>query len=216
MNKITICCIKKGDKYGPEYVNILESMVSHNVRRLLFDFVCFTDNPIGISKKVRVLPLPFDAPGWWGKMGLYMPSIPGISTERLLFLDLDIVITGSIDEAIEWPSDHVMARDWPEGWWPEGDPKSKVPNSSVILLKIGSRAEIWEAFKQAGFPCQKSQQGWVNDRFGKSFDLFPDKIVQSYKLHRLENKVCLDCKIVMFHGKPKPPECGGWVKELWS
>jgi hypothetical protein len=215
MNKITICCIKKGSKYGSEYVNILKAMISRHIS-VPFDFACFTDDSRGIAEGIKVFPLPYDAPGWWGKMGLYMPSVPGISTDRLLFLDLDVVITESLDEIINWPSEHAMARDWPEKQWPASDPRSKIPNSSVILLKIGSRAKIWDAFKKAGFPCIGGDQDWVYENFGGSFDLFPDRFIQSYKLHNLQERFSSDCRIVMFHGRPKPPECGGWVKEYWS
>jgi hypothetical protein len=46
--------------------------------------------------------------------------------------------------------------------------------------------------------------------------LLPEEIVQSYKMHRLEGDAPPPCDIVMFHGTPKPHECGGWVKEYWQ
>ena len=43
-----IICLKHGNKYGPEYVNTLESMVRRNCT-MSFEFVCFTDDPKGIN-----------------------------------------------------------------------------------------------------------------------------------------------------------------------
>lgn len=51
-----IICLKHGNKYGPEYVNTLESMVRRNCT-MSFEFVCFTDDPKGINSTVRIMPL---------------------------------------------------------------------------------------------------------------------------------------------------------------
>lgn len=48
-------------------------------------------------------------------------------------------------------------------------------------------------------------------------DLFPEEWCQSYKLHYLRRgKLSDDCRIVAFHGRPKPHEVNDfWVKENW-
>jgi len=213
--EVTICCLKKGDKYGPEYVNRLYAMVQRNVHMTGFDFVCFTDNASGIHPRIRTAPLPYDAPGWWGKMGLYMPSIPGIHTERLLFLDLDIAITGPLDGLMTFPTDFAMAQDWPTGTWPAGDERNRQGQSSVILLKVGSQARIWHRYISEGRPDRWGDQEWINAAFPGSMKLFPERLVQSYKLHHLEGEELPKCSVVMFHGEPKPADCGGWVKRVW-
>jgi hypothetical protein len=213
----TVCCLKWGTQYGPEYVNILYAMVQRNVQMAGFDFVCFTDNPQGIHSWIRTAPLPYEAPKWWGKMGLYMPTIPGIHTERLLFLDLDVVVTGPLDEMLQYPGDFVMAMDWPSGTYPAENPKSRNGQTSAILLEVGSRTDIWEKYVEAGKPTPSNpgDQEWINDAFPGSMALFPERLVQSYKLHKLAGDAPPKCSVVMFHGRPKPPDCGGWVKELW-
>jgi predicted O-methyltransferase YrrM len=213
----TVCCLKWGTQYGPEYVNILYAMVQRNVQMAGFDFVCLTDNPQGIHPWIRTAPLPYDAPKWWGKMGLYMPIIPGIQTERLLFLDLDVVVTGPLDEMLQYPGDFVMAMDWPSGTYPAENPKSRNGQTSAILLEVGSRTDIWEKYVEAGKPTPSNpgDQEWINDAFPGSMALFPERLVQSYKLHKLAGDALPKCSVVMFHGRPKPPDCGGWVKERW-
>lgn len=213
----TVCCIKKGNKYGPEYVNRLYSMVQRHAFYEPWDFVCFTDDTTGIDPWVKTAPLPWDAPGWWGKMGLFRDEIPEIRTRHLLFLDLDVVITGRLDEILSWPSDFAMIRDWPEGQWPDSDRRAKDANSSVILLTVGSHPDIWEKYAEEGFPIAGGDQDFVNLHFKGAFDLFPDRLMKSYKLHHLENGVPADCRIVMFHGNPKQADIKtGWVPELWK
>jgi predicted O-methyltransferase YrrM len=213
----TVCCLKWGTQYGPEYVNILYAMVQRNVQMSGFDFVCFTDNPHGIHPWIRTAPLPYVAPKWWGKMGLYMPTIPGIHTERLLFLDLDVAVIGPLDEMLHYLGDLVMAMDWPSGTWPSGDRKNRNGQTSVTLLKVGARTDIWDKYVAAGKPTYQTpgDQEWINENFPGGMALFPERFVQSYKLHKLQGDVLPRCSVVMFHGEPKQASCGGWVKERW-
>lgn len=215
-SKLVVCCIKQGPRYGAEYVNTLYNMVERNLT-VPHDFVCFTDNPEGINPEITILPPLCPEAGWWGKMYLYQANIPGLKTaKRILYLDLDVVITGSLDDVVKFDSDHAMIRDYPEGYFPAGDIRQRHGNSSVILLTVGKRTEIWKEYKAAGEPKYGSQQGWINERFPNKFDLFPDWMMKSYKMHNLQSAVPEDCRIVMFHGIPKPPDCGGWVKDIWQ
>ena len=47
-NKITVLCVKFGNKYGPEYVERLRNMVSRHMTRP-YEFACLTDDPNPIS-----------------------------------------------------------------------------------------------------------------------------------------------------------------------
>lgn len=216
-DSVTICCLKNGAKYGSDYVNRLYRMVQRNVQMVGFDFLCFTDDPAGIESCIRTAPLPHQAPGWWPKMGLYKPAIDGVRTPRLLFLDLDVVVAGPLDEILSCPSDFAMARDWPAGTWPPGDPRSRFGQTSVVLLRVGAASRIWEQYRAEGYPmpARSGDQEWINAAFPGSMALLPERYVQSYKLHELAGEKPPACSVVMFHGEPKPPYCGGWVKEAW-
>lgn len=213
---ITICCLKQGKKYNATYVNRLYNMVSRNMSEP-FKFVCFTDNRLGINKEVDMFPLPYNAEGWWGKMGLYKQKIDGVDTEKLLFLDLDVVITGRLEPICNYSSDFALAKDYPVYSYNENDVRQKWGNSSVVLLRIGSQVKIWDTFVERGYPQPKrcGDQEFINQVFYGECDLLPEDLVKSYKLHNLAGNEVPDCSVVMFHGTPKPPECGGWVKRLW-
>lgn len=214
---LTLCCIKKGTKYGADYVNILASMIRKNVKEVSYEFVCFTEDSSGIIPGVRIEPLPYDGNSWWTKMGLYLPEIPGVHTKRLVFFDLDVVVTGCLDELLLQEEDLMMAKDWPTGIWPKSDRQDRDGNSSVLSIRVGSRAHIWRRYLSAGCPTKANDgdQEWVNRMFPGQVKLMPERFVQSYKLHHLEGETIPDCSVVMFHGEPKPPQCGGWVRRLW-
>ena len=83
-----VICIKWGDLYGPEYVNIMHAMVSRNLS-YPFRFICFTDNAKEISSKVECLPLPElgvdipnDAPGKWPKQALWSENLYDLKIEK--------------------------------------------------------------------------------------------------------------------------------------
>ena len=57
MQAVNVLCIKWGNKYGPEYVNKLHSMVRRHLHRP-FRFVCLTDDGAGIDPSIEVKPIP--------------------------------------------------------------------------------------------------------------------------------------------------------------
>ena len=97
----TVICMKWGTAYGAEYANTLYSMVHRHTARPL-RFVCFTDNADGLRADIEAQPLPpIDLPPShaakpWRKISLWQRRLADLSGD-VLFLDLDVVITGSIE-----------------------------------------------------------------------------------------------------------------------
>ncbi len=211
MADITICCIKWGTKYGPEYVNKLYAMVRRNVLCVPHDFVCFTEDPTGIDPEIRIAPLPCVHPAWWQKVGLFQERIPGVDTAKIFFIDLDMVIVSEIDAMLEYDSDFTIMRNWP----PEmhGDDNSYM--TAAFLLKVGAQPNAWRFFEPRVMREYPSDQEWITAS-APGADLFPYDWTPSYKLRRLQDHIPPEAKIVAFHGLPRPHQCGGWVKEYWK
>lgn len=210
---VTICCIKWGKKYGPEYVNALFNMVDRNIHFTAWRFVCFTEDSLGIDERIRVVPLLCSYPGWWQKIGLFQETLPNVPAEKILFLDLDIVITGELDTILNLDADFAICRDWP----PEMNSRDLSCNSSVFLLRVGSRPQVWnhfhpEVMNMRQFP---TDQEWITEKIPGA-SMFPYDWTPSYKLRKLQDAVPDGARIVLFHGTPKPHQCGGWVKDLWK
>ncbi len=98
-----VICINWGTEYGAPYVNRLYAMVARNITPP-FTFTCFTDNPSGIHPAVICEELPeidYEIPktkrGIWPKSRLWGAKLGSLSGV-VLFLDLDLVITGSLDD----------------------------------------------------------------------------------------------------------------------
>lgn len=94
--------MKWGKKYGPEYVNRLYAMVRRHLKGD-FRLVCLTDDGVGIRDEVECLPIPpLNLPAGipergWNKLATFSADLHGLRGTAL-FLDVDVVITGPLDD----------------------------------------------------------------------------------------------------------------------
>ncbi len=137
-----VICIKWGTRYGPEWVNRLYGMVRRNTTWQV-RFVCFTDDTTGVRPEVECQPLPEvrldPALGKnWRKVGLMQPGLGGL-TGMTLFLDLDLVIIGSLDPFFTHDGRFCIIREWK-------DPELGYGNSSVMRYFIGMESAVVDRF----------------------------------------------------------------------
>ena len=199
----TLVCVKHGTLYGPEYVNRLAAMVRRN-SSVPVRVVCFTEDPSGIDRSVEHRPLPApDLTGWWNKVGLFKSDLGDVG-ERILFMDLDVVITGSVDPLLRCESDFtIMENDYVTGY-----------NTSVMLLKVGARPSVWEAFSPAAVQSYGGDQDWVAMN-APDADLWPTGWCVPYRL-RAAKAPPPDARVVCFCGRPNPDEYpAAWIEEYW-
>lgn len=139
---VNIVCMKWGDRYGPEWVNRLYGMVSRSTT-WKFRFVCFTDDTEGIRPEVECQPMPdvhFDRKlgKYWPKLGLMAPNLGGLQG-MTLFLDLDVILIGSIDDLLSYPGRFCILREWK-------DPHLGYGNSSIVRYFIGHESAVLDRF----------------------------------------------------------------------
>jgi hypothetical protein len=233
-DRITVgCCWDGRDYYSPEYVNILYRSVSRNTTAP-FDFVLYTgpdaEKPgrtASIDPAIRIVPI--GRPAWWSALSFWEKNPPGVDTDNILYLDLDLVIVGSLDDLIAYPSDHAFMKDYPAHCCPpglEGD-----GNASVSLIRSGAGAQIWDGYVAAGMPTWDplsapvgrklplAVQTLINDPLlGIRHDVFPENWVSSHRLHVVPRGIPEGCRVISYHGRPKPHELidqEPWVKENW-
>jgi len=231
MNKITIgACWDGGNYYPVEYINRLFSSCARQTT-IPFDFVLYVgpeaEKPgrtAGINAAIKIVPVGL--PSWWSGMVFWAKDPPGIATSTILYLDLDQVIVGNLDNIINYPSAHACMKDYPAHACPPG--KENDACVSTTLIRNGAGAKVWEEYLQAGRPTwdvlshkkgplPMAAQELVNGaKYGVQKDLFPEKWICSYKLQVLKYGLPDDCRIVAFHGRPKMHECNEtWIKENW-
>jgi hypothetical protein len=139
--KITIgACWDGSSYYSPEYINRLYRACRRNTEHP-FDFVLyaglFTYLPgsyAALDPLIRIVRN--DLPFWWCGMPFWMEKPPGIETRTLLYLDLDVVIVGSLDDLIEYPSNHCYMKDYPASRCPAG--LENDGNASASLIRPGA------------------------------------------------------------------------------
>jgi len=228
--KVTIgACWDGGDYYSFDYVNRLYNSVERNTTHP-FDFVLYTSPDALRNRDLKLINpnikiVQTQLGWWWSGVHLWAKKPAGVRTETLLYLDLDIVIIDNIDPLLEFPSAHAYMKDYPSRHCPKG--LEGVGNCSVVLMRNGAGHEVWETYDKAGRPNWNpldppedrlfpySAQSILNDK-KIPHDLFPEEWVASYKLEILKRGMPLDCKIVSFHGRPKPHECTeNWIVRSW-
>lgn len=190
-----ICCVKTGTKYGDEYVRRLQRGVSRHLSdHAEHVFTCFTDSPV---EGVLCEDLPAGLPGWWAKLGLFKLREP------LIYFDLDVVVTGELTPLLEWDGFGII-RDW----WQPGF------NSSVMKL-TGNEGPVWDQFQPSDMTRYPGDQDLISAVMpgGRTF---PPQFFPSYKASHCADAAPADALAVIFHGVPKPHQCGGWVAAAWQ
>ncbi|MAI85189.1 MAG: hypothetical protein CMM91_09720 [Rickettsiales bacterium] len=222
-----IICVKWGNKFIPEYVNILKNMCKRQCT-VDFTFNCLTDDPTGLDSDINVIKFP-DNPGaiktWWSKLYMFHKDLP-LSGE-LLYFDLDVVIFRNIDNLWTYNAGQnklMIIQDFNrcrmEDW--------KVSNSSVMRFTAGTLHYLWEMYAQNPHAVQGRMHGdqdWITSKGTKDIVWWPRTWIQSYKWELVGKKdtkikngakhvfqhpptIPDDCSVAVFHGEPKPFNCG--------
>lgn len=214
---VTFVCLNAGNYCGrgAEYVNVLADMVKRNMPfGVRWKFVCLTDDPTGLNEGIDTLPLPSDLKGWWGKLYLFKPSLFP-EGERMIFLDLDTLILGSLDKIIHYNGDMAILRDFYV-------PSRGAPG--VILWRSGFGHRIWEEWESEGRPeTPLGDLGWIEGldqgRFTRNIDRLQDLYPESFVSYKVHCKPYPPSKavVVCFHGLPRPHNCEAeWVGTIWK
>lgn len=197
-----IICLKHGTKFDAEYVNKLFYGVRRNTT-LPFTFNCFTEDATGLDYNIKVHSLPNkNIEGWWYKLYLFSDEIN--IDGRVLYIDLDTLITDNIDDYIKHDNGFVVLQDL----WAKKDNVG----SALMSFEVGKHKHIWDAFikdpvgemrKIHPHGDQKIIQKYQKERIYWQ-NLFPKQIV-SFKSECLKG-LPKGTKIVCYHGTPSIKE----------
>lgn len=235
-----ILCMKWGTKYGPEYVNRLYGMVRRHLSGD-FRFVCLTDDPQGLRAEVECHPIPELAlpagipERGWKKLTTFEPDLYGLRGTAL-FLDVDVVIVGSLDAFFEHPGEFLIIHDWKRPWRITG-------NSSVYRFRLGHLGGVLSHFRahQADIRRRyRNEQAYLSAYLHERGLLayWPRQWCASYKYHCLprwpsnywrQPQAPADARVLVFHGTINPPDAivgtpwrwrryarpAPWVAEHW-
>jgi hypothetical protein len=194
---------------GNLYVNRLWSMLDRHLT-IPHEFIVVTEHDHD---------LPFGRVGWWNKL-----SLLNMFDGEVLYLDLDIVISGNIDHLVKLacPRSKLWARnDWS---YPVSE-NSRIVGDGYAgpLMENGREATInssvmyWWGRRE--IPQREGVHGdqgcitaalWPDD----GIRLFPNEWIKSYKYDYQQGRGYRP--ITVFHGEPKPHDVDApFVREHW-
>jgi hypothetical protein len=215
----TVLCMKWGWRYGPDYVDKLYGMVRRHLRRP-HRFVCLTDEPDGIRPEVecRRLPALELLPAWerspWRKLSCLSDELTDLDGP-VLFLDLDVVIVGGLDDFFTHPGAFCIIENWTQRGCGIG-------NSSVFRFMPGAHGALLERFRAHAAGVVRdypNEQTYLSRQVGE-LTYWPEAWCRSFKHHCLPGPwlrrlrpatLPAGARIIVFHGRPKPPEAASGV-----
>lgn len=213
--------------YSAAHVNTLARAVTRNLKQP-HRLTCITDDPRNVE--VPTFPLWPDCGEMLNMSGAHLPSCyrrlklfdpatqaalgvkPG---ERVLSLDLDVLVTGRLDPLFDRPESFV-------GWHVVGIQHNPVYNGSIWMLRAGQNVGVWSEFNPATSPQTTiaagyfgSDQGWLSYRLiGAGGGWGRAEGVTSFP-REARRGVPSGARIVCFHGRRKPWEQGTWDNSPW-
>ena len=222
MTQRNIVTLKWGDRYDADYVNKLLRASKRNLKGD-FRFVCFTDDASDIDPAIETFPIPdIDIPErqigtGWRKLCLFRDDLP---LEGLcLFFDLDIVITGPLDDYFTYKTDNIaIIHNWVHWRKSIFEKRPEIGNSSVFRWRANKHAHVVEQYlseKDWALNTFSPPQSYLSHCIREHMIYWPEGWVKSFKRHCRptfplnfikEPKLPRDASIIAFHGKPDPDE----------
>jgi hypothetical protein len=209
---LTVCTWQWGDKYSDDYVTKLAAGVRRHLRQPHHFIVAKPEpgdeNLVGRGCFCRLRM--FD-PEWQAARGI---------DERLVCLDLDLVITGELDTLFNRPESFMIL----------GGANSVNPNPfncSVMMLRAGFYKNTWsdftlEAAEKVPWYAFPDDQSWIWHKIPRAvtWQCGPRSGIWSFRKRGWpeDDRLPEGARIVAFPGSrdPKQFEHLDWVKENWK
>jgi len=216
----TVICAKWGTRYGVHYVNRLHAMIQRHTTRPT-RLVCFTDDPAEVDDGIVTHPLPAIAipervaSTGWRKLSFWQAPLADLEGD-VLFLDLDIVITGGIDAFFDHrPGAFCVIHNWTQ-------PELRIGNTSVYRFPTGRFTGILDKFEadpEAVLARYRNEQQYVSGEIAEQY-FWPAEWCLSFK-HSLIPPWPLNffkapplppsARVIVFTGKPDPDEAAAGI-----
>ncbi len=228
-----VVCVKWGPKYISQYVNVLNSMLKRHLT-VPYEFHCITDDVRGLDPNIKTLMLPKDPwiKTWWSKLWMFGEKFP--LQGNILYFDLDVIIHKNIDNLFTHdPGKFMIIRDFNRCRVKEW----MYSNSSVMRWEAGKMNYLYEEFVANHNKIMSRHHGdqdWITQRAKQDINHWPDEWIRSYKwemigykdtklrqnnkfIFRRPPKIEENNSVAVFHGEPKPFNCGDqFVIDNWK
>lgn len=212
--RITIMCVlKSGGDFTVDYVVRLQNMIARNTT-VPYKFICLTDMeiPSDICENVK---LKHNYNRQWSKIELFRPDIT--EAGRIIYLGLDIVVTGNIDNILTATGDFIALKPWNK----RNQKLGLCASGLMAFRNNGAFSFIYDQFKTEDIgKYPKGDQEYISGALAANHKnpVFWQDIVNgiySYK-RQCRQGIPGNARVVCFHGRPRPHQVDvSWVKENW-
>lgn len=220
-----ICSWLWGDKWSPIYAERLHCGLARNLT-LPFHFILITDQKINYTVETRPInkklqPL-LELPGCLARVSMFdakwQKSIGANRGDRIINVDIDAVITGSLDVLFDRDEEFIIMQGYNQ--------TNPCPfNGSLWMFRAGERHDVWDEFSLENFakfnvPIHSipDDQGWLHSRFPNAAAWTVHDGVYAFKKIGWFGRRRMPCnaRFVAFPGRDpaKYPECD-WIKKHW-
>jgi hypothetical protein len=212
-----------GRRFEPGHVNVLARMLARHMG-VPHKLVCFADVTDGFSSEIEVRPTPPEAaqaarlrspegsrfPSCYRRLWAFSAAAREIG-DRLLVIDVDLVVTGSLAHLFDRPEPFIGWR--PRMTWGGRDRVA----GGMYLLTAGAHLEVWEEFGEMGVLLARragyrgSDQAWMSYKLGATAATWPEGS-GLYSIRDLGNgrlPLPADARLVQFNGPMKPWQAVG-------
>ena len=195
-----------------------------------FRFICLTDDDNGLITNIESLPIAEIGDSLagpergWNKLSVFSSTLYDLEGD-VLCLDLDLIIVGKLDDLFDYPGDFLIIKDWVKS--------DLTGNASVYRFTVGAHKEVLSVFENSFESIKKTfrnEQEYLSDymKNNHSLNYWPIEWCQSFKKNCVQKGfkqffypplLPQKAKIIIFHGKPNPPEAlkgksGKWYRKV--
>lgn len=195
--------------------------------------ICVTNLPKGIDASIEIVPDREDFkempnpngshnPSCYRRLRAFAPDAGEVFGERLVSLDLDVVIVGDLMPLFDRPEDFII--------WGQSDfPRRQFYNGSLWMLRTGTRTKVWTEFdrhaplKAAKRGHKGSDQGWLSYVLGPHEAKWGEQDgIYSYRVHVAPrgNVLPENARLIAFHGRTDPWDYNmqqvPWIREHYG
>ena len=213
--------MKWGIRYSSIFVNRLYNSIKRHTNKPT-KLICFTDNPKGINEGIICYPLPkINLPKPinftpWRKISVWQYPLYDLDGD-ILFLDLDLVITGNLDRFFDFkPGEYCVIENWTQK-------NEGIGNTSCFRFPVKKFQYIFDNVQKEPTSIWKKyhiEQIYISKVIDQQF-FWPQDWCMSFKHNLLPMwpfriwlpaKLPKNTSIVAFTGKPDPDDVieGKW------
>ena len=208
---INIITIIWGTAYSEMDVNNLYAMIKRNTSLPIHFHLFSNKSPKDLHKEIDVHPEPglnvdpmYNKHNYRKEVGLCTDDLAELSGQRVFFFDLDVLITGNLDELFAYPKEDkfYIINDWNT----KGNHIGQATCYSFVVGTLGFVKKAFEAnpepvLKEFGTASQEYLSSKVIEHIGP-LNFWPDEWFQSFRYH------CLPSPFLRHFNTPVPPKKG--------